>query len=182
MARTALACLLLTSAGVCLAAAPSQEPSPRSAPSPQQIFVRAFERLRSYPIPAYALYTTTWAIRRTDADGTTTYGDRIRYAVRTGDELENAAQLPIEDDRLPKAGVVTGFLGPSAWTLRAAGPASSSPSFLADMEAPLKTIADVAVRAPPIYAIDLAGIESIQGHRTYHLRLRPRVDEMRHNL
>ncbi len=53
---------------------------------------------------------------------------------------------------------------------------------LPDVPEPLKTIAHVVAYAPPNYSIDLAGIEPVENHPCYHMRLRPLSDPQRHNL
>jgi hypothetical protein len=51
-----------------------------------------------------------------------------------------------------------------------------------DVESGLKTIAVVSSSSSPNYAIELVGLEDVNGHETYHLRLRPLHDPQKHNL
>jgi hypothetical protein len=51
-----------------------------------------------------------------------------------------------------------------------------------DISSTLKSIATVTAVAGPAYRIELAGIEEVADHETYHLRLHPLYDATRHNL
>ncbi len=154
-------------------------------PLPQEIVARAFDRLHSYPLPPYAV----WSVTRTEQasplvpgglEGTEVY--KARYALRLSDGMENASAFP-SGNKLPPALIVTEFQGPFAWSMRAVpAPATTTPMLQPDIPEALKTIAHVTVHAPDAYTIENSGIESVEGHQTYHLRLTPRTDPARHNL
>jgi hypothetical protein len=160
------------------AATPAPDATP--SPSPQQIFYSTFKRLLSYPAPAYLIELSTWhSISPGGAEGNFTW----RYAVRGSDGMENYTAYRPSARTLPdRSWVHTGFVGPLAWLVR---PPPASPHATPIPDAPdvpdLKTIASVTAYRPD-YSITLAGIETVQGHRTYHLSLSPYGDGVKHNL
>ncbi len=173
--------------------APSPHPtsSPAQPPTVHQIFDAAFRRLQSYPAPPYAVWTATWNIRQRPMGyytGERTGLEVMRYAVRLSDGMENASE-PIPSGKLPPAEIVTEFVGPFAWNMRSSvrvAPAAGGRTMQPDV-AGLKTIATVTAIANAPYAIAGADsgnvpIENVDGHRAYHLELRPRSDPQRHNL
>jgi hypothetical protein len=164
-----------TCAGASAQAAPLATPSP----SPNQIFLRAFQRMESYPMPAYVISIDSWHVRTAAKE----YVYRWRYATRTSDGMINSTRYPVEGNALPANAFISAeILGPFAWALRPAPPAEHQPQPAALPDVPnLKTIASVVAYRPD-YAIDLLGIESIDGHPSYHLRLRPYGDPLKHNL
>lgn len=162
--------------------------TPATPPTPREIFDKTFTRLASYPVAPYALEIAT---RHEVASspvpgrgGTVEYA--LRYAYRSSDGVESVTEYPLRDQRLPPALIASKQLGAFAWSPRRENPRSAQqqagdPS-LPDVPQPLKTIAHVVTYAPPNYAIDVAGTESIDGHPCYHVRLRPLSDPQRHNL
>ncbi len=160
----------------------AQTPAPGLTPPPNSIVASAFKRLRSYRIPLYAVYLTTWHMTYTDAVGTTAWEARHRYAVRESDELENATLGTQSDGKLPKADVLPVFLGPLAWNVRVVAPAHEDDAMRPDVSSVLRTIATVVAREPPVYDVRLTGIESQDGHRLYHVTLRPLEHPEKHNL
>lgn len=161
--------------------------TPSASLSPQEIFDRAFTRLASYPVAPYAVEIATRHEAFTSPvpgrGGTAEYA--VRYAYRASDGVENVADYPPKDDRLPPALIASNQLGAFAWSPRRENPRSPQRAGeppLPDVPQPLKTIAHVVVYAPPNYAIDVAGTGSVDGHACYHLRLRPLSEPQRHNL
>jgi hypothetical protein len=164
-----------TCAGASAQAAPLATPSP----SPNQIFVRAFQRLESYPTPSYVISIESWHVRSAAKE----YVYRWRYATRTSDGMMNSTRYPVQGNKLPPNAFVTpGILGPFSFMLRPALQAAHQPQPAAVAEVPDMKIIATVVTYRPDYAIDLRGIESIDGHPTYHLRLRPYGDPLKHNL
>ena len=119
----------------------------------------------------------TWLTKRTD---TRSGGQPVstvlqcRYAVRIADGAENQTIYPVAGPALPPARIGTQFVGPFAFSLRRdralrAELASLQP----DIPEPLKVIANVVAYSKPDYAIDSSAIETLAGHRVYHLQLRP---------
>ncbi len=108
-----------------------------------------------------------------------------RYGWRASDGMENwsNATSAAKHDKLPFARFFPQFLGPFAWSLRIATMMGSTNHGLSrpDLEA-LKSIATVIATAKPVYAVTLSGIEQIESHRVYHLRLRPLTNPQMHNL
>ena len=84
-----------------------------------QILSRALERLRSYPVPDYAVWTSYWEINR-GVDATwSTWRLAERFAERTSDGLQNVVEsVPRRGAQLPDANVSSVFEGPFAWSLR----------------------------------------------------------------
>ncbi len=150
-----------------------------------QILSRALERLRSYPVPDYAVWTSYWEINR-GVDATwSTWRLAERFAERTSDGLQNVVEsVPRRGAQLPDANVSSVFEGPFAWSLRSTVTVQqASPAPMQPDVSGLKTIASVTAYAPPAYAVDLMEvIETVDGHYVYHLRLRPLADPERHNL
>lgn len=159
----------------------------------QDIFDRAFRRLQSYPVPAFAIWTNTWHIRERPMGYYTSEKTSVevhRYAVRLSDGMENVSD-PMSNGKLPPALILPEFLGPFAWTMRssvhvAPAAAASGVTMLPDI-AGLKTIATVVATAQSPYSIGASNavtppIETVDGHRVYHLQLRPRSDPQKHNL
>lgn len=189
---------LMAIAAIMLAGAGSTSPPPDRdtgsdvPPSPaQRIFDAAFRRLQTYPVPPYAVWTSTWHVAETPMGyytGSSSFVEVHRYAVRLADGMENVSD-PIPDGKLPPAMILPEFLGPFAWTMRSSvrvAPTGTGPTMLPDI-AGLKTIATVVAFAKPSYAIETAGtqmpqIENVDGHPSYHLELRPLEDPQRHNL
>jgi hypothetical protein len=167
-------------------------PTPQSGSlSPvQRIFDEAFRRWQTYPVPPYAVWTTTWhisAIPMGFYTGTSSGVEFHRYAVRLADGMENVSD-PIPSGKLPPALILPEFLGPFAWVTRTSvrvAPTGGDVSMLPDV-AGFKTIARVVAVAKPAYTIGKTGqtppIEEVEGHETYHLRLEPRDDPQKHNL
>ncbi len=194
------AAALLGMASPAYALEPSPPPaawaSPAAALSPKELFSRAFERLESYPVPAYAAFVdlrkTTQSPGTFDARETQ---EIVRYAERMADGMQNASSIPT-DGQLPQAEIGPHFLGPFAWSLRTvplpqpradatapvAAPAAPPNGMQADLPVPLKTIAHVETFASPNYTVALAGEAESDGHRTYHLTLSPHDSPERHNL
>lgn len=164
-------------------------------PSPQQILSRGLEKLSSYPVPQYVVWTNTWSIKRTApelvksttggwTDRTSEWHRAERFAERTSDGLQNVTwSVPVNGGRLPDAHFSSVFEGPFAWTLRRpVAEQRATPSPMQPDISGLKTIASVTAHAQPAYALDLTGIEAVDGHDAYHLRLHPLSDPERHNL
>jgi hypothetical protein len=168
MATTTVA---LCAAGSARADAPSRE----AILSPNQIFVRTIQRLESYPVPAYVIDNSTWHIH--SDQGETHFADR--YATRTSDGMQNTVAYPI-GEKLPGALIREQYVGPLAWIVRPVAPRTAAAAALPDVP-DLKNIASVTAYRPD-YAIDLVGVESIDGHPVYHLVLKPYGDAVAHNL
>jgi hypothetical protein len=160
-------------------------------PPAQRIFDAAFRRLQSYPVPPYAIWTSTWHIRETPMGYYTGESSSVevhRYAVRLSDGMENVSD-PIPSGKLPPAIILPEFLGPFAWTMRSSvhvAPAGGGIAMLPDV-AGLKTIATVVAIEQAPYAIGSTSagsppVEDVDGHATYHLQLHPRMDPEKHNL
>jgi hypothetical protein len=163
----------------------SPSAAPAQMPSMHQIFDAAFRRLQSYPLPPYAIWTSTWHIDATTigyAGQETSTVEVHRYAARMSDGMENVSG-PVVAGKLPPVLIVRQFLGPFGWMLRRS--VHVAPAGGVQMEpdiAGLQTIASVVAVAQLPYVADLVGVETIDGHLTYHLRLRPTSDAQRHNL
>lgn len=164
--------------------------APVSGSTPtQRIFDEAFQRLQSYPVPPYAIWTATWRITSRPMGyytGEQTSTETHRYAVRLSDGMENVSD-PIPTGKLPPALILPEFLGPFAWTMRSSvrvSPANAI-SLSPDLSG-LRTIAHVvAVEQAPYTIANRAGlpaIENVEGHECYHLQLQPRGDPQKHNL
>jgi hypothetical protein len=127
-------------------------------PSTQNIFEDSFRRLQSYPVPPYAVWTTTWHITAHPMGyytGETTSVESHRYAVRLADGMENVSDQPA-NGKLPPALILPEFLGPFAWRLRASVHPPSTVDQRIDMHpdvAGLETIARVTAIAKPAYSI-----------------------------
>lgn len=173
----------------------AQAPTTAPAPSPQQILSRALHKLSSYPVPEYVVWTNSWSIKRTApelvnsttggwTERTSVFHRTERFAERTSDGLQNVTwSIPERAGPLPDAHFSSVFEGPFAWTLRPPGAEQrATPSPMQPDISGLKTIANVTAYAQPAYALDLTGIEAVDGHDAYHLRLRPLSDPERHNL
>jgi Aspartyl protease/Tetratricopeptide repeat len=162
-----------------------------TAPTAQQIFDAAFRRLQSYPVPPYAVWTSTWHITRTPMGYYTGESSSVevnRYAVRLADGMENVSD-PIPSGKLPPALIEPEFLGPFAWTIRSSvrvAPAQAGGPMLVPDMAGLMTIAHVVSVAKWPYSLagDAAAppMEQVDGRQTYHFRLHPRDDPQKHNL
>lgn len=159
-------------------------------PTAQQIFDAAFRRLQSYPVPPYAVWTSTWHITRTPMGYYTGESSSVevnRYAVRLADGMENVSD-PIPSGKLPPALIEPEFLGPFAWSIRSSvhvAPAQSGTMLVPDM-AGLMTIARVVAVAQWPYSLvgDAAAppVEQVDGHQAYHFQLHPRDEPQKHNL
>lgn len=164
-------------------AAALASPAPADAAG---VFKRTIARLSSYPDPLYIVSTDIWQTRST-ARGTgevTLTKEPRRFAFRTSDAMEYTSSPPA-DKRLPPAAIVHAFVGPTAWSLHAArrtGEFSPLQSQMAPDVESLKTIATVTAVAPPVYRSEALGMEMLDGHRVYHLRLTPDRDPVKHNL
>ncbi len=108
-----------------------------------------------------------------------------RYGWRESDGMENVSNegYEITREKLPYAYVGLQFLGPFAWALRTATNVGSPSRGLSrpDIES-LKSIATVTAIAKPVYDIRFIGLEKIDAHSVYHLRLRPLTNPQQHNL
>jgi hypothetical protein len=166
--------------------AQTPSPVPSLTPAPQQIFATAFHRLQAYPVAPYAVWTTTWETHINtsvwDGAGDATSSSWLeRCAVRTSDGTENLSTPDdpngtIADGKLPRARIAPQIVTPFALNLRASvhilksGNDATTPP---DVASGLKTIAVVSASKNSDYAIENVGIESVNGHATYHLILRP---------
>ena len=181
--RWALAALaMLLTAGV----------APPQPTSTQRIFDESFRRLQSYPVPPFAVWTTTWHIRGRPMGYYTGESSSVevnRYAVRLSDGMENVTEPPA-NGKLPPATIEPEFLGPFAWTMRSAvhvAPASAGEVMMQPDVAGLKTIASVVAVAKPSYAFGgdsqaSPPVEDVAGRAAYHLLLRPLEEPRKHNL
>ncbi len=161
-------------------------------PSATQILDDGLRRLQSYPVPPYAVWTTTWHIRARPMGyyegGETSSVAVNRYAVRIADGMENTSEPPL-DGKLPPATIGPEFLGPFAWSLRSqihVAPSDDATAMQPDFSG-LKTIATVHVAAKPSYTIGHAPgepvpIVNVDGRPAYHLELHPVNDPAKHNL
>jgi len=157
----------------------------------QQIFDAAFRRLQSYPVPPYAIWTTTWHVTATPMGYYTGESKSVevhRYALRLADGMENQSD-PLPDGNLPPAMILPEFLGPFAWTMRSSvhvAPAAGSAAMLPDVNG-LKTIATVTAFDKSPYSVrtgtgTVPPIELVDGRKAYHLQLHPTTDPAKHNL
>ena len=175
-----LAAAAVLFAGTCAVADAQTTPLATPSPSPNQLFLRTFARMQSYPVPAYVISIDSWHVRSLGKD----YVYRWRYATRTADGTMNAARYPIDGRGLPaNANIGPEILVRSAWiVMTRASRQRTSRKLAANAELPnMKVIASVVAYRPD-YAIDMVGIESVSGHPSYHLRLRPYGDPVKHNL
>lgn len=160
--------------------------TPSASPTPQEIFDRTFARLDSYPVAPYAVeIATRHEVANSPEPGRSGVVDfAVRYTFRSSDRTENFAGYPTASSALPAALIVRAALGAFAWSMRRdeTAPQRVGEPSLPDVPEPLKTIAHVVAFPPPNYAIELTGIERVDDHRCYHLRLRPLSDPVRHNL
>lgn len=161
--------------------------SPPASSTPQEIFNRTFTRLASYPVAPYAVEIATRREVATSTDprlgGTREYA--TRYAFRNSDAVENVTLYPALSTALPQALIAKGELGAFAWSARPAdvkAPQEAGQPAAPDIPAPYKTIAHVVAYAPLNYSVEVSGIEPVDSHPCYDLRLRPLSDPMRHNL
>jgi hypothetical protein len=162
---------------------PATVPAPSPTLSPTQILSRALEKLRSDPVPDYAVWTNFWQINRGEAESWSTWRLAERFAERNSDGVQNVVEsVPTRGSQLPDANVSSVFEGPFAWTMRPAAAVQAVPAPMQPDVSGLKTIASVTAYAPPAYAVDLIGIETVHGHNAYHLRLSPLSEPERHNL
>jgi hypothetical protein len=166
-------------AGMCTGARAQALPVATPSPSPDQIFVRAFQRMESYAVPAYVISIDSWLVRAAAKE----YVYRWRFATRSSDGMMNSTRYPVDGNALPTSAYVSPeILGPFAWALRPALEAQHQQQPAAAPDVPnLKVIASVVTYRPD-YAIDLVRVESVFGHPSYHLRLRPYGDPLKHNL
>jgi hypothetical protein len=173
---------LILAASVDATAAPASV----TTPAPQEIFHRTFARLESYPLAPYVVWMDTWLRNQTDTrrgGQPVSTVEQFRYAVREADGGENYTPFPVQGSALPPARVGTQFVGPFAFSLRRNQTRRDEPSSLQpDIPEPLKVIANVVAYPKPDYAIDSGAIETLAGHRVYHLRLHPLSDGRKHNL
>jgi hypothetical protein len=181
--RWALAALaMLLTAGV----------TPAQPTGTQQIFDESFRRLQSYPVPPFAVWTTTWHIRERPMGyytGESSSVEVYRYAVRLSDGMENVSEPPA-NGKLPPATIEPEFLGPFAWTMRSTvhvAPASTGEVMMQPDIAGLKTIASVVAVAKPSYRFGgdsqaSPPVEDVGGRAAYHLQLRPVEEPRKHNL
>ncbi len=182
-AHTTKRCIAAIAAIVLLSAVP---------PNAQTLFQESFRRLQSYPVPPYAVWTSTWHVTARPMGyytGETREVDTHRYAVRLSDGMENVSDQPA-NGKLPPALILPEFLGPFAWRLRTAvrpaQPPGETVQMLPDV-AGLETIAYVVAVAKPAYAIGdgangLPALETIGGRSVYHVRLTPLDRPRQHNL
>ncbi|HEY1429670.1 MAG TPA: hypothetical protein VGF18_08855, partial [Candidatus Tumulicola sp.] len=151
-----------------------------------------FRRLQSYPVPPYAVWTTTWHTTAHPMGyytGETTSVESHRYAVRLADGMENVSDRPA-NGKLPPALILPEFLGPFAWRLRTAVRPPSTLDRQIDMQpdvAGLATIAHVVAVAKPVYTIGRNALlplpqETIGGRAVYRVRLTPLDHPQQHNL
>ncbi|MBV8498935.1 MAG: hypothetical protein JO003_06770 [Candidatus Eremiobacteraeota bacterium] len=183
---------LWTLAIALLGATPSVVPQDSATPpaTAQQIFDASFRRLQSYPVPPYAVWTATWNIRQRPMGyytGETTSVETHRYAVRLSDGMENVSDA-IPTGKLPPAEIEPEFLGPFAWTMRSSVRVAPRGGVMMqpDVEG-LKVIATVVAIAQSPYGFantrnGTFPIEDVNGHRSFHLELRPQTEPQRRNL
>jgi hypothetical protein len=166
--------------------------APPQPTSTQQIFDESFRRLESYPVPPFAVWTTTWHITERPMGyytGESSSVEVYRYAVRLADGMENVSE-PQANGKLPPATIEPEFLGPFAWTMRSlvhVAPASAGEVMMQPDVAGLKTIASVVAVAKPSYAFGgdsqaSPPVEDVAGRAAYHLLLRPLEEPRKHNL
>jgi hypothetical protein len=157
----------------------------------------AYDRMRSYGTPPYVVYLAS--------ENGVTY----RIAFRASDEMMNqiVGYNPHRTSLAP-ASVYRAFVGPLSITVHeaianqtpapspslsimatatpgATAPPTPSPAsgdlsngLLSD----LKTIAVVSTHARPVYTARIRGVETIDGHSTYHVELSPVTDPSRYAL
>lgn len=155
----------------------------------QQIFDAAFRRLQSYPVPPYAVWTSTWRITQRPMGyytGETKSVEFSRYALRLSDGMENVSDGSASG-KLPPAIIEPEFIGPFAWTIRSSVRVAPAQSVAMSPDiSGLMTIARVVAVAQWPYALArsaaLPPIEQIDGRQTYHFQLKPREEPQRHNL
>ncbi len=178
----ALSCIVMAASTIAPTSSPAAIVPPMNA---QELFARAFQRLESYPIAPYIVWTDLRKTRQTSMMPGGPIGTGvsvIRYAVRSSDGAESYSGLPIDPKVLPPVQVGVQFLGPFAFALRPGQRAQAMAPLQPDVPIVLPVIADVVARAKPNYQVTIAGAEAIAGHATYHLHLTPLSDPRRHNL
>jgi hypothetical protein len=169
----------------------SAQATPSALTPAQQIFDAAFRKWQSYPVPPYAIWTTTWHIRETPMgyySGSTTSTEWHRYAIRLSDGMENVSN-PIPSGKLPPALILPEFLGPFAFRTRSevhvAPQSTPGASMIPDVSG-LKTIATVVAYEKASYTFGngaaMPPIETVDGRQAYHLTLHPRDKPEEHNL
>lgn len=172
-------------------------PAPTALPPTQVIVGHAYDRMRSYGTPPYVVYLAS--------ENGVTY----RIAFRASDEMMNQiVGYNPQRTSLAPASVYRAFVGPLSITVHeaianqtpapspslsimatATPSASASPTseptggdlsngLLSD----LKTIAVVSTHARPVYNARIRGVETIDGHSTYHVELSPVTDRSRYAL
>ena len=166
MERVPSMVLTLVCALALLAQTPAVQQTP-PLPQANDILFNALSRLRSYGTPPYVVYVIV------------ENGDYRRVAFRGADEMMNDVALPVGAN-LPDARIYRAFVGPLSRSVHEAiatpSPSTGTPSrSLGDLESTLKTIAVVSSRGH-LYDVKTNGIETIEGHRVYHITLHPRRD------
>jgi hypothetical protein len=143
--------------------------------------MRAVRQIESYPVPPYIIEIVTIKVVRVSGDGEWNSGHR--YATRRADGVVNSTIYPVAGTALPNAAILAGYGGGpgAALTLPGGKPPAAQPAPELPGLPNLKTIASVTAFRPE-YAISLAGVESIDGHDTFHLQLRPYGDPVKHPL
>jgi hypothetical protein len=152
------------------------------AVSPDAIFHRAAQVWEARTVPAYESFEI-------DCAGTflapgCQSGDRVVFVVRSSDGRSFARTIPrgtAPSKILMQGGFITGPAATPLGFYRSLGQTSAPsppPNLFPD---PLQTIATVSATAR-VYDVTLAGEESIDGRRCYHLVLRPLVAGPRYPL
>lgn len=167
----------------------AQGDSPPKPMTAQQIFDAAFRRLQSYPVPPYAVWTSTWNITRRPMGYYTSETKSVevnRYALRLSDGMENVSDS-IASDKLPPAIIEPEFIGPFALRIRSSVRVAPPQSVAMSPDiSGFMTIARVVSVAKWPYS--LAGnaaspqMEQIDGQQTYHFQLNPREQPQVHDL
>ena len=131
-------------------------------------------------MPPYLIELITW--HTVAMNGAVSANATWRFAMRASDGMENGTRYPVHGTTLPALSYASrGFVGTLAWTVRPAPASPASPAPEPPDIPDLKTIASVTAFRPD-YRMSLLGIETLQGHRVFHLSLSPYGDGVKHNL
>jgi hypothetical protein len=147
-------------------------------PAPDEILQRAAQAWQSRAVAAYESFTLP--CDQTSLSAQCNPDDDAQFVVRMADGRTFAQSLPRDgaaSQVLLRGGYIFGPGGAPLGFYRRVGatPPPSPPPDLAPDPLELKTIATVTSAGDP-YDVTLVGIESINGRRCYHLRLRPLGD------
>lgn len=146
-----------------------------ASPSPQDIFRQAQAAWQKRVVPAYLSFTIP--CDKTDLADECQAGDIAQFVVRTSDGrsfAQSVAQNGTPGRVLMLGGYTFGAGGAPLGFIRRVGTAAPPPNLEPDPLS-IQVIATVSASGP-VYAVTLAGEETLEGHLTYHLQLRALFD------